>query len=201
MMKRMFCGLAAIAMTVGPAAAADMPYTVRGPLSTYSWTGPYLGGHVGYQWGSTTQNPTNPSGLVGGVQGGYNWQAGPLVFGGEIDLTLSGADDRFAAWKFSNPWFGTMRGRLGYGFNNILAYATLGFAMGGIHAQVAGATERQTHLGWTAGAGLEVAILSTAWSARAEYLFVDLANRPYALTGISNGLESHILRLGVNYRF
>jgi outer membrane immunogenic protein len=38
-------------------------------------------------------------------------------------------------------------------------------------------------------------------SARVEYLFIDLAERPYALTGTSNGFESSMLRLGVNYRF
>jgi outer membrane immunogenic protein len=199
-MKRLLGGIAAIATTVGAAAAADMPYTVRAPLNANSWAGPYVGAHLGYQWGSTSNNPTNPWGVMGGFQAGRNWESGALVFGGEIDLSLSGADDRFAPWKFSNPWFGTLRGRLGYGFSNILVYGTLGVAVGGIHAQIAGATERQTHLGWTAGAGLQVALTST-WSARAEYLFVDLAERPYGLTGANHGLTSNILRLGVNYRF
>lgn len=199
-MKRMICGAAALAMTASAATAADMPYTVPGPLRSYSWTGPYLGGHVGYQWGSTTRNPTSPWGVMGGLQGGYNWQAGAFVFGGEADLTLSGASDTFAPWKFSNPWFSTFRGRMGYGFSNILVYGTLGVAIGGIHAQVGGATERQTHVGWAAGAGMEVA-LTSAWSAKVEYLFVNLEDRPYALTGVSNGFESSILRLGINYRF
>ena len=92
-------------------------------------TGAYLGGHLGYQWGNTTHNPTHPSGLAGGIQGGYNWQTGALVLGGEADLTISGAHDTFAPWKFSNPWFGTLRARAGYGFSNILVYGTVGLAL------------------------------------------------------------------------
>ncbi|TSH49962.1 hypothetical protein FG602_23670, partial [Salmonella enterica subsp. enterica serovar Derby] len=42
------------------AAAADLnygsPYTVYQPLNAYSWAGPYLGGNVGYGWGSVENN-------------------------------------------------------------------------------------------------------------------------------------------------
>src|ERR1700710_645476 len=67
------------------------PYTVNQPLNAYSWAGPYLGGNIGYAWGSVDRNPTNPSGFVGGVQGGYNWQTGPWVFGLEGDIQATGA--------------------------------------------------------------------------------------------------------------
>ena len=50
------------------------------------------------------------------------------------------------------------------------------------------------------GAGVEVA-LNTNWSARAEYLYVDLSERSYSLTGTNNGFERSLLRFGVNYRF
>ena len=39
------------------------------------------------------------------------------------------------------------------------------------------------------------------WSAKAEYLYVDLDDRSYSLTGTSHGVNSNLLRLGVNYRF
>ena len=110
------------------AQAADMnygaraPYTVNQPLNAFSWAGPYLGGNLGYAWGSVDNNPTKPSGFVGGVQGGYNWQSGPWVFGVEADIQATGANDTFAPWKFSNPWFGTVRGRVGYAFNNVCLY-------------------------------------------------------------------------------
>ena len=39
------------------------------------------------------------------------------------------------------------------------------------------------------------------WTAQAEYLYVDLDDRAYALTGTNHGINSSLLRLGVNYRF
>ncbi len=77
--------------------------------SGYSWQGPYVGANLGYQWG-IGNNSANPSGVAGGVQAGYNVQRSQFVFGGETDLQVSGANDTFAPWKFSNPWFGTLRG-------------------------------------------------------------------------------------------
>jgi outer membrane immunogenic protein len=199
-MLRMICGAAAIT-TAGAASAADIPpYTAPALARAYNWTGPYVGGQLGYQWGNTTHNPTSPGGIAGGVRAGWNWQSGALVFGGEADLNLSGAEDRFASWKFSNPWFGTLRGRVGYAFSNVLVYGTLGFAFGGGRAEIGGVSESKTHTGWTAGAGMEVG-LTRAWSARVEYLYIDLSDRPYALTGANHGYESSLLRIGVNYRF
>jgi outer membrane immunogenic protein len=188
------------------AQAADMnygsraPYTVNQPLNAYSWAGPYIGGNLGYAWGSVDNNPTKPSGFVGGVQAGYNWQNGPWVFGIEGDLQATGADDTFAPWKFSNPWFGTLRGRIGFAMNNILFYGTLGIALGTVRLDAATLEQSRMHTGWAAGLGMEVG-LTEHWSARAEYLYVDLSDRNYAFTGVTNGLESNILRLGVNYRF
>jgi outer membrane immunogenic protein len=193
----------AIVLAGNGALAADLRnpyYTAPAPVGAYSWTGPYLGLNLGYQWGYTINNPTRPSGVAGGFQGGYNRQFGSFVFGGEADLTFSGADDVFAPWKFSNPWFGTIRARAGYALNNILLYGTGGFAVGGLRAEVTGATESKTLGGWTAGAGMEVG-LSPSWSARVEYLYVDLPGRAYGLTGVSNGVESSVFRLGLNLRF
>jgi outer membrane immunogenic protein len=34
-----------------------------------------------------------------------------------------------------------------------------------------------------------------------EYLYFDLGNQSYVLTGANNGLTSSLLRFGVNYRF
>jgi outer membrane immunogenic protein len=201
-MIRFLCGAAAIT-SAGAASAADYPrapYATPYLVSVHNWSGPYLGGQLGYQWGNTTNDPAQPSGIAGGARGGYNWQTGAFVFGGEAHLNASGAQDRFAAWKFSNPWFGTVRGRLGYAFSNVLVYGTLGLAFGGGHLELGGASESRIHTGWTAGAGMEVA-LTGAWSARVEYLYVDLSDRPYGLTGTSHGFESSLLRIGVNYRF
>lgn len=176
------------------------PYTVSQPLNGYSWMGPYLGVNVGYAWGSVQNNWAKPSGVAGGVQLGYNFQQGPWVFGLEGDIQASGADDTFAPWKFSNPWFGTVRGRGGYAFNNILVYGTVGLAFGELRANTFGLTESHTNVGWTAGLGAEVG-LTRNWSAKVEYLYVDLANSNFAITGMSNGYSFGTFRAGVNYRF
>ena len=129
-MKKLLSGavaLAALGWTLS-AQAADMnygaraPYTVNQPLNAYSWAGPYLGVNLGYAWGSVHNNPTEPSGLVGGVQAGYNWQTGAFVWGVETDFQLSGGTGNFRGSRpgivvigtADNEWFGTIRGRLGY---------------------------------------------------------------------------------------
>jgi len=204
---RLTCAAAAL-ISAGwtiQAKAADLygsraPYTVNQPLNAYSWAGPYIGGNVGYAWGSVDNNWTKPSGFVGGVQAGYNWQQGHWVFGLEGDIQATGANDTFAPWKFSNPWFGTVRGRGGYAFNNILVYGTVGLAFGELRANTFGLTESHTNVGWTAGVGAEVG-LTQNWSAKVEYLYVDLANSNFAITGMSNGYSFGTFRAGVNYRF
>ncbi len=39
------------------------------------------------------------------------------------------------------------------------------------------------------------------WSAKVEYLYMDLASRAYTITGADNGLQASYLRFGVNYHF
>ena len=103
---------------------------------------------------------------------GYNWQNGQLVYGIETDIQLSGADDTRWVDKIHQPWFGTLRGRGGFTFNNVLIYGTVGLAYGGLRGEViGGATESKTLAGWTAGVGMEIG-LTPAWSAKAEYLFM-----------------------------
>jgi outer membrane immunogenic protein len=196
----------ALALIAPPAWAADIPrspapsYVNATPFGVYNWNGAYVGLNLGYQSGSVGNFGFNPSGFNGGLQGGYNWQTGQYVIGAETDLQLSSADDTFAAYKFSNPWFGTTRLRAGVAMNNILLYATAGLAYGSGKIDFGAVTETRMHVGWTAGAGMEVGFTPN-WSAKAEFLYVDLSERSYVLTGTTNGLTSSVVRLGVNYRF
>lgn len=191
----------------GAAAAADLPvsnypyYTAPASYSAYSWAGPYLGGTLGYEWGSVSNNPTHPSGAAGGIEAGFNWQHGNFVYGAEADFNLSGADDTFAPWQFSNPWFGTVRGRAGVVINNVLIFGTVGLAYGELTADTSGnLSESHTSYGWVAGGGAEIG-LTPQWSAKAEWLYLDFAHRGYTVTGTNNGLAANLLRLGVNYHF
>lgn len=207
-MRRLLLGAVALiaAGSTMSARAADMnygsraPYTVNQPLNAYSWAGPYLGGNLGYAWGSVEHNASKPSGVSGGLQAGYNWQTGPWVFGVEGDIQATGADDTFAPWKFSNPWFGTVRGRVGYALNNIMFFGTGGLAFGELRGETFGLSESHTNAGWTVGVGAEFG-LAQNWSAKIEYLYVDLANSDFTITGASNGYRFGLVRAGVNYHF
>src|SRR5258705_2490660 len=96
-------GLFAI-LSASTASAADAKLkqrVVKAPVAApvLSWTGFYLGGHVGYLWGKTrveengvvTEPGAPTNGVVGGVLGGYNWQTGAYVFGVEADIGWTNA--------------------------------------------------------------------------------------------------------------
>ncbi len=197
---------AALALTVtGAAFAADFPpsnyYTAPPSYMANSWAGPYLGGVLGYEWGTVNNNPTRPSGLEGGLEGGFNWQRGNFVYGAETDMDISGADDTSAPWQFTNPWFGTLRGRAGVAIGNVLIFGTAGLAYGELTADTSGnLSESHTSFGWVAGGGAEVGF-APHWSAKAEWLYLDLSDRAFSVTGTNNGLAANLLRLGVNYHF
>ena len=223
MKRMMFAGLVALAGTVaGSALAADMtprypqqPY-VKAPLynPAFSWTGFYLGLNGGGGWGSSRWDRTGEIDLSGGFIGGtagYNWQTGQMVLGieGDVDWSgMSGTSSAFcsAGCSIKNDWLGTVRGRIGYSFDRFLPYFTGGLAAGDIQASTPGfAGATQTNLGWTLGAGMEVAIVGN-WSAKAEYLHVDLGsfNCGTACGGFTPdnvSLKEDLVRGGVNYKF
>jgi outer membrane immunogenic protein len=94
-----------------------------------------------------------------------------------------------------------VRGRAGYLFiNNFLVYATGGLAFGELRAETFGLSETHTNAGWTAGVGAEF-LFAPQWSAKVEYLYVDLANSNFTVTGASNGYRFGVLRAGINYHF
>jgi len=60
-----------------------------------------------------------------------------------------------------------------------------------------------TQVGWTAGAGVEYAFTPN-WTAKVEYLYVDLGNLSCNLncaSGTSVTLTENIVRAGINYKF
>jgi outer membrane immunogenic protein len=175
------------------------------------------------------------NGVIGGAQIGYNWQAGAFVTGLEADiqgsairgsargplLSLTGLP--FAGQSRSSDqrlsWFGTVRGRLGVSIMPaFLLYATGGLAYGETEnsvdtffrpAEDLSAKVRNTKVGWTAGAGGEW-MFAPGWSAKLEYLFVDLGNTsatvidvPFPATSVRHDWNDqyHIVRAGLNYHF
>ncbi len=221
MLKRIaLVGLA----TFGLAVAAQAQ-----PSPVFNWAGFYIGGTVGYGDGSYRHRNDNNgiatrafdmNGTVGGLSAGYNSQIGgsPFVFGLETDISFSGVKgaDNDPAWgcgvelcTASVKWFGTARPRVGFAHNNVLFFVTGGMAFGNVEASSGGFLGgieggSELRIGRTMGAGIELA-LSQRWSAKVEYLHVDLGGFVYKFNGATpisvRNIEFDVVRLGVNYRW
>jgi outer membrane immunogenic protein len=217
-------GALTLAALVGPANAADLSRRYPAPAQqvnkapiyspVYNWTGMYIGINGGGAWGQsgwdTTGNFDMHGWLFGGTLG-YNWQAGPVVFGLEGDIGWSniGGTTTTACGlgcETRNSWLGTVRGRLGYAIDRFMPYITGGLALGDVRASTPGfAGASQTNAGWTGGGGVEFAV-APQWTAKAEYLYVDLGSFN---CGLSCGaaatdnvsFRTSIIRGGINYKF
>jgi outer membrane immunogenic protein len=235
-MKRILTSAVAIAIVTalaGTAGAADIRRPappVKAPAYVpppFSWTGFYVGANLGYGWsdGSGTMfvtgvgsGPINGSGngILGGGQIGYNWQTGAFVFGIETDFQGTGGTGSFSGrlapgavpvtGTTETPWFGTIRGRLGYAADRWLFYVTGGGAYS--HNKASGTigvvpfSASATGWSWTVGGGVETA-LANNWSVKGEYLYIatpDNIPLPPATT-IAGNTDTHVLRIGLNYRF
>jgi outer membrane immunogenic protein len=273
-MKKLLAGLALAALAAGPTMAADLAVKARPPtpVPVFTWSGFYIGGHVGWGWGDfdfrdpyiklnqpililpglTLGVPLERSfegdSFLGGLQAGVNAQFGAIVVGveGDVSWMSLGGEFRSSTSSFGGAlttsegvsakldWLATLRGRLGWASDRYLIYATGGVAFGGVDASgditincnfcpVVGtqtlsiaASDRKTHVGWTAGAGVEGMITSN-WSAKLEYLYTDLGwlkhEGPLSvggtlaplLSGASGGGDFKVVvqtvKLGLNYRF
>lgn len=115
------------------------------------------------------------------------------------------------------PWFGTFRGRIGFTpTERWLVYATGGLAYGEVEtvdSLTIGGTSavlstNTIRWGWSVGAGVEAAI-ADHWTAKLEYLYIDLGNVTDTLVGIApitpiatrSHVTDNIVRVGVNYRW
>jgi outer membrane immunogenic protein len=192
----------------------------------------------------------NIDGFVGGGQMGYNWQTGGMVWGLETDIQWTGqkGSSEFcltagcplgsftANADYRLRWFGTFRARAGVLVDpRVLLYVTGGLAYGEINVDYTagilglplGSTSTSTvKAGWTIGGGIEGA-LGGNWTAKAEYLYMDLGTQSVAgLGGVGSTIipnapqggfttvvdttfaaaanariRDNIFRVGLNYRF
>lgn len=217
--------IAAAAVTLSSSAMAE-------DVGAFDWTGFYAGANGGYASGSSRNDPMPKVGITpvasdsqdagrfenlnlrggfGGVQTGYNWQYGNFVLGLEADLqggSISGRavdvdpqETRLTTRSRIN-WFGTVRPRVGYAFDNVLIYATGGLAVGGVKQSQtatfgispamedysANPGDGKINAGFAVGGGVEYAI-NRHWSAKVEYQHIDLgrSNISADAGGISGG--------------
>ena len=212
--------------------AADLPvksaHTVPALPSAYNWTGWYVGLNAGGNWGRSHPSTTaqlsgafaicpgclddiasagghafKTDGFTGGVFGGYNYQYGTFVIGGELDFeyfrsvgstaqTIASAScpcNMTITSSISTDWLFTARPRVGFTAGHWLFYGTGGVAVtklkgnwayaddfaGGLGPGSESASASSVKAGWTAGGGFETA-LPNNWTIGAEYLHVDFGS-------------------------
>ncbi len=238
----------AVLAIASSASAADLPVKappmVTPPPPVFNWSGFYVGGQVGYGWGHGNTDSfnantgafvasaeSNRNGWFGGGQIGYNYifashwllgvegdMAGGNIHGSGVNCASATA---CAQSDTKTSWFGTLRGRLGYTWNNWMLFGSGGGAWvhhstdrtilvsGALPAAVGSvASSSETSTGWTAGGGAEWGF-APHWSAKLEYLYIhyDATNNfnypAFPAANRTNNSTDHlnIVRLGVNYLF
>jgi outer membrane immunogenic protein len=169
--------------------------------------------------------------FTGGAQVGYNLQSGNLVYGLEADINaVGGGNDSTRVRQFDQrnlvirgvgdpSVYGTIRARLGLSADRALFYVTggLAWAAGGNDPRVTDVNavysrNGRRDIGWTAGLGAEYAFTNN-WTARVEYLYVDLGKEDNAWScsgtcppdriDLAGRKDAHfnVVRVGVNYKF
>jgi opacity protein-like surface antigen len=235
-----FCAAAVLALAIcAPAAAADLrkPLYTKAPppafTPLYNWTGFYVGANFGagisresFTAGIGNGFSTNPSGVVGGFQLGYNYQFAPnylIGIEGELELTSDTGNNNFFAGaagpvgglSSNHNWYDTLDGRLGYVMGSSLLYIKGGAAWMNADynmsaagaAGIASQSINITRFGWNIGAGLEYMILPQ-WSAKIEYNFLDFGTDstnfggvPVFGPGTTVHTEVHEFKVGMNYHW
>lgn len=204
MKKILLAGVATTAIAVAvPASAADLRMPVKAapiaaPAPYFSWTGCYIGAHVGWGWGNkdfvnTASSPSlngsiDTSGGIFGGQLGCNYQIqNNLVLG--IEGSVSGADiNGFGHTQSSGgtitaktDFLASLTGRLGWaGWDpRVLFYLKGGAAWAHDRYDVNISEDHigeQDRTGWTIGLGVEWAFAPN-WSAFAEWDHYDFGSQ------------------------
>jgi outer membrane immunogenic protein len=243
MKKSLLAGVSLGALALaGGAQAADLapspvyskaPVAVPAPI--WSWTGFYVGATLGGAAERTNiANPTgnvfpagtsfnsDPSGVIGGLEAGYNWQLNNLVLGIEGDISAAALGRTVVpppaffpgdTYTGNMSALGTVRGRIGLAFDRVLVYGTGGVAFASLKDQYASQqfvfvdTASSSATGWVAGGGVEFAAWQN-WTVKAEYLHVDFGSRSVTAMGLAGIAYSFafkdsadIGRVGINYKF
>jgi outer membrane immunogenic protein len=204
--RKLGAGLAVAAVALvgsfGSALADGMPGRGYGGACCFTWSGFYVGAHIGRAWDhvdwanvSLTGEPVknDGSGFIGGGQIGYNVQAGNVVFGVEATLSRTNLGDDYVSvvnpaqvsYSTDIRWIGTVAGRLGFAHDRFLVYGKAGWATANV--ELAG---RQSAIpdafsiddrrnGWVVGGGVEYAF-NRNLSLGVEYTFIDLGSTSYA---------------------
>jgi outer membrane immunogenic protein len=204
-------GILAFAASV-PAFAADVvmeeppaPAPIA-ELPVASWAGPYAGVNLGYGFSGRVKEPGNSistDGFLGGAFVGYNYQMDNLVLGAEGDIGYNGIKGDNAGTKAKAGLEGSLRARLGYAISpDILLYGTAGGAAQSLKVTEGGLSDRNTMLGWTAGAGSDIKFTDNVFG-RVEYRYTDYGKESFTTGGGTRDVDSrdHRINFGVGMKF
>ncbi len=206
-------GAAAMAISVSPAVAADLPTPQTLPAPSVSevtpppndWTGFYLGAIGGLALGTAGTNTVGDISADGFDVGGYagaDWQWGNFVIGTEADLVYPFGDGTSGGVTADPGLNGSLRGRLGVGLDRFLLYGTGGLAATDLELSSPAGSDHNTLWGWTAGAGIESKVLDNV-TARIEYRYTDYQDKTFTLGGapVNSDYTTHAIRGGVGVKF
>jgi opacity protein-like surface antigen len=223
--------LIAAMISSAPAGAADMQQAVLRSLPPPLWTGFHVGADMGgviasddgttVFFGAPTAFSTNPSGTVGGIAFGYDYQFSPnWLVGAELELSWSSARASFNFITAAAPgvfpsgmlttnhnWYDTFTGRVGYVLGNWLLYAKGGAAWinatyGLAFAQpFPGGSVTDTRAGYDLGLGAEWMFVP-GWSAKIEYDYLGFGSHSYTFAGVGTSVDIQVqlVKVGVNYQ-
>ena len=216
-------------------------------LPVFTWSGFYLGTHSGGIFlegeintrgnaANTAANvaanrrppnlSTDEAAFFSGVQAGFNVQFGSIVTGIEADFSFTDVNSRTifvstlsdqSIFRQELDYFGTVRGRVGFTFNQVLLYATGGLAYGDVTnrafffrntdvaLQFTGRTS-ETEIGYAVGGGIEFMLPPAlqifnvvgpllgagAVTVKAEYLYFDLGDKDVVVNAVPGvGVNSY----------
>ena len=193
---------AADAVSEEPPTPAPME---EAPLNT--WSGPYAGVSLGYNFSGTTTTPTtdiDTDGFVGGVFGGFNAQSGMFVYGLEGDIGYSDSNGSNALTASTTSSVdGSLRARMGVAVtDDVLLYGTAGGAGQSLEISDPAGSDRNTMLGWTAGGGVDVKITEQVFG-RVEYRYTDFSSSDFNTGSGTQSIDSNENRVsfGVGMKF
>jgi outer membrane immunogenic protein len=209
--------VSALAVMTVSAFAADLyipveqPYIPSAPVE--SWSGAYVGVHVGYGWGEAVEDSSDSwtwemDGFIAGAQAGFNYQTGGIVLGVEADIAWTGIEGAYLFNGVLNDedyiasvnWMSTIRGRAGVDLDGLLLYATAGLAIAELHIDYFDNDSTEVHLGYAVGVGVEK-MLTENISVKAEYLYSRFGAKDHYDTDYPISFDVHTVKAGLNFHF
>jgi outer membrane immunogenic protein len=209
-----------LALAPATASAADLiidePIMSPGVVDVGgNWEGVYLGAFIGGASGDFDDATDGEwldegesiglSGWLAGVNAGANFYIADGIVGGivgdiawaDISGGYDGYDDDIYGYQIN--WQGSLRGKLGFDAGAFMPYLTGGLAFANGTYTTFDYSDSQTHLGWTVGAGVEIAATEDL-SIDVLYRYSNYGEKTY-FNEVDMTLDTHQVTVGLNWKF